>query len=158
MRALVLAALVLSALAPPATARYKNFDCVFQHGPRYTWAINGGDERWQSTTYIATGFGTTCSFAKKWIGHLAKEPYSGGKRPRRGWGPLLPHGPQGWRCESKFISPNLKPLTSYAGVCQNRRDPRRVFDWGPQSGYDDGPVNPPKPPPDELAPELDPAS
>jgi hypothetical protein len=132
----------LTADGPPAAgARYRNFSCIFRNGPEYRWFTPGGWWRSTSTTYLLEGFGTTCRFAKRWVRKLAKEPYSGGRRPRR-HNPALKHGPPGWRCESEFLSPALKPKTAYQGHCQNRKDLRRVFSWGPQSGYDDGPVDP----------------
>jgi hypothetical protein len=167
---IVVAALVVSAVAPPAegrtgvlltadgpprppagAARYRNWDCVFTGGPEYTWAVGTTGKRWKSTTYLLRGFGSTCAFAKKWVRRLAKEPYTAGRIPRPRT-PALHHGPKGWRCQGKVISPNQHPLTSFHGVCQNRRNKGRVFSWEPQSGYDDGPVDPPTLPPDP-APE-----
>jgi hypothetical protein len=139
---------------PAEAARYHNFDCVFRHGPEYRWATGGG-EHWRGSTYLLEGFGTTCRFAKKWVRRLATQPYRGGKRPRR-HNPALRHGPPGWRCESQFISPQLEPHTAYKGVCQNKKDLRRVFSWEPQSGYDDGPVDPPPTPTPEPDPTVEP--
>jgi hypothetical protein len=124
---------------PAAAARYRNFDCTFRGGPQRRWWT--GSEWWHGTDYFLEGFGTTCRFAKRWVRRLAKEPYSGGKVPLRR-NPPLRHGPPGWRCESEFIAPVLKPRTAYKGDCQNKADPRRVFSWEPQSGPDDGPVDP----------------
>ena len=136
--------------APAEAARYRSFDCVFRGGPERRWYT--GSEWWRGSTYFLEGFGTTCRFAKRWVRRLAKEPYSGGKAPRRR-NPPLRHGPPGWRCESEFIPPVLKPHTAYKGHCQNRGDPRRVFSWEPQSGRDDGPVDPVPAPTPEPTPE-----
>ena len=62
----------------------------------------------------------------------------------------------GWHCGSRFVSPQLEPHTAYKGVCQNKKDLRRVFSWEPQSGYDDGPVNPPPTPTPESEPTAEP--
>ena len=139
---------------PAAAARYHNFDCIFRHGPEYRWATGAG-EHWRSSTYLLRGFGTSCRFAKRWVRRLAKQPYNGGKKPRR-HSPALHHGPAGWHCESQFVSPQLEPHTAYQGVCQNTKDLRRVFSWEPQSGYDDGPVDPPPTPTPEPEPTVEP--
>ena len=139
---------------PAQAARYHSFDCILRHGPEYRWAT-GAEEHWRGSTYLLEGFGTTCRFAKKWVRRLAKQPYSGGKKPRR-HSPSLRHGPAGWHCESQFVSPQLEPHTAYKGVCQNKKDLRRVFNWAPQSGYDDGPVDPPPAPAPEPEPTAEP--
>ncbi len=149
---IVVAALVLAAVAPAAegraaAARYRNWQCVFTGGPEYTFTVGTTGKRWKSTTYLLRGFGSTCAFAKKWVRRLATQPYTAGTKPRRR-NPPLHHGPRGWRCQGNFIPPGEHPLTSFDGVCQNRRNKARVFSWEPQSGYDDGPVDPPALPPD----------
>jgi hypothetical protein len=172
IRIVAVAALAIAVMVPPAegrttrdgaprspasAARYRNWDCVFTGGPEYTFTAGTTGKRWKSTTYLLEGFGSTCAFAKKWVRRLAKQPYTGGTKPKRR-NPPLQHGPKGWRCQSNFIAPGLQPLTSYDGVCQNRRDKRRVFSWEPQSGYDDGPVDPVAPvapaDPEPLPPDL----
>jgi hypothetical protein len=140
--------------ASAQAARYHNFDCVLRHGPEYQWATGGG-EHWRGSTYFLEGFGTTCRFAKKWVRRLAKQPYRGGKKPRR-HSPALHHGPPGWRCESQFVSPQLEPHTAYKGVCQNKKDFRRVFSWEPQPGSDDGPVDAPSLPTPDPEPTAEP--
>lgn len=161
---IVVAALVIAAVAPQAqghtkrvrweqerppaaAARYRNWHCVFTGGPEYTFTVGTTGKRWKSTTYFLEGFGSTCAFAKKWVRRLATQPYTAGTKPRRR-NPALHHGPKGWRCQGNFIPPGEHPLTSFDGVCQNRRNKARVFSWEPQSGYDDGPVDPPTLPPD----------
>jgi hypothetical protein len=149
---IVFAALVVTAVAPAAegraaAARYRNWHCVFTGGPEYTFTVGTTGKRWKSTTYFLEGFGSTCAFAKKWVRRLATQPYTAGTKPRRR-NPPLHHGPKGWRCQGNFIPPGEHPLTSFDGVCQNRRNKARVFSWEPQSGYDDGPVDPPTLPPD----------
>jgi hypothetical protein len=137
---------------PAAAARYRNWHCVFQSGPEYTFTVGTTGKRWKSTTYFLEGFGSNCRFAKKWVRRLAKEPYSAGKKPRPRT-PAMHHGPRGWRCQGSFISPAEHPLTQFDGVCQNRRNKARVFSWEPQSGYNDGPVDPgplPDPVPEPL--------
>ena len=139
MRVISLTGLLVAALLalPAGTSAYTyrdNFSCVFQHGPRYTWRVPGG-ATWASTTYHLEGFATTCKSAKYWVRRLAKQPYRGANKPVTG-------GPPGWRCLSRRIAANLHPLTVYDGTCQNRRNTVRVFQWGPQSGYDDVPVAP----------------
>jgi hypothetical protein len=138
-----------------AAARYRNWHCVFQGGPEYTFTIGTTGKRWKSTTYFLEGFGSSCRFAKKWIRRLAKEPYSAGSRPRPRT-PAMHRGPKGWRCQGSFIPTGEHPLTQFDGVCQNRRNKARVFSWEPQTGYDDGPVDPAPLPPDP-APEPEPA-
>jgi hypothetical protein len=54
------------------------------------------------------------------------------------------------------VSPQLEPHTAYKGVCQNKKDLRRVFSWEPQSGYDDGPVDRPPTPTPEPEPTAEP--
>jgi hypothetical protein len=141
--AALVAALLLSSAAgaPPAQARYKNFSCVWKSGPEYRFTIVGKHRK--STTYSLEGFGTTCSFAKHWVARLAKEPYRGNNK-------LVRHGPPGWRCRSGNIAA-LKPESVFKGVCQNKKDDRRVFDW--QSFGESQPVDPPAPnPPSEPDP------
>jgi len=135
--ALVAALVMSAATATPAVARYKSFTCVFTGGPRYTYSTPNGD--WTSTTYFLDGFGTTCTYARTWVRQLAKQPYRGANKPLR-------HGPAGWRCLSKDIFASLHPVTAWSGVCQNRKDTRRVFSWREQSGYDERPVDPPTTP------------
>jgi hypothetical protein len=155
IRIVLIAAPLIAAVAPPAeghtaaAARYKNWHCVFQGGPEYTFTVGTTGQRWKSTTYFLEGFGSNCRFAKKWVRRLAKEPYSAGKRPRPRT-PALSHGPKGWRCEGGFIPPGEHPLTQFDGVCQNRRNKARVFSWEPQTGYNDGPVDPEPAPPDPV--------
>ena len=78
---------------PAATARYRNWDCVFTGGPERTFAVGTTGKRWKSTTYLLRGFGSTCAFAKKWVRRLAKQPYIAGAKPKRRYPPLH-HGPK----------------------------------------------------------------
>ena len=118
VRIILVAALVVAAVAPSAegesaaTARYRNWDCVFTGGPERTFAVGTTGKRWKSTTYLLRGFGSTCAFAKKWVRRLAKQPYIAGTKPKRRYPPLH-HGPKGWRCQGNLISPVLDPLTGF---------------------------------------------
>jgi hypothetical protein len=134
------AAVVLGLAAPPASARYHEFDCVMRDGPARTWTVPEGTDVWTGRTYEIRGFGTSCAMAKRWVRHLAADPYRGANKPLR-------HGPPGWRCLSGRISSVFHPKTAWIGNCQNRRDTRRVFDWSEHSGTDDHPVTPPQPAP-----------
>ena len=131
---LLVAALVALPAATPASTKRENFSCIYQHGPRYTFTFAGAGT-FASTTYFLRGFATTCSSAKHWVARLARQPYRGAGKPVAG-------GPPGWRCLSRRIAASLHPKTVYDGTCQNRKDTARVFQWGAQTGPDDGPVKP----------------
>ena len=145
---------LLTAYGPPrppaTTARYRNWHCVFRGGPEYTFTVRPDGERWKSTTYFLRGVRLDLCLREEVGPPAGNAALHRGTTPKRRY-PALHHGPKGWRCQGNLIPPGLHPLTSFKGVCQNRRDKRRVFSWEPQSGYDDGPVDPPPLPPERAA-------
>lgn len=118
-------ALVALASAAPSQAKYSdNFDCVWRTGPPYTWTYAPG-KTVTKRSYNITGFKVTCSYAKKWIAILAKQPYKGANKTLKG-------GPPGWKCQSKQLPAVFHPKTAWIGVCQNRKHTEIVFDWTDQ--------------------------